>query len=202
MNSVILSKTYNELPFCEKEILRYSGCREESKEISALFKWCTNEVKGKLTYKVCYCELPVKTDGSICDFDFFSVQSEKLAYNLQGCQRIILFAATVGVGLDRLITKYSRISPANAVMLQAIGSERIETLCDAFCDDISKEYGVNLRPRFSPGYGDLPLQTQRDIFKVLDCERKIGLTLNGSLLMSPTKSVTAFVGIDEIKPIF
>jgi len=30
---------------------------------------------------------------------------------------------------------------------------------------------------------------------VLDCAKKIGLTLNDSLLMSPSKSVTAFAGI-------
>jgi len=52
-----------------------------------------------------------------------------------------------------------------------------------------------LKPRFSPGYGDLPLETQREIFDVLDCSRRIGLMLNDSLLMSPTKSVTAFVGV-------
>ncbi len=51
------------------------------------------------------------------------------------------------------------------------------------------------RPRFSPGYGDLTLLAQKDIFAVLDCGKRIGLTLNDSLLMSPSKSVTAFVGI-------
>jgi 5-methyltetrahydrofolate--homocysteine methyltransferase len=29
----------------------------------------------------------------------------------------------------------------------------------------------------------------------LDCNRKIGLTLNDSLLMSPSKSVTALIGV-------
>ena len=58
-----------------------------------------------------------------------------------------------------------------------------------------KKAAVFLPPRFSPGYGDLPLSLQRDIFRVLDCPRKIGLTLNESLLMSPSKSVTAIVGL-------
>lgn len=52
-----------------------------------------------------------------------------------------------------------------------------------------------LRPRFSPGYGDLAIDAQKDIFALLDCERQIGLTLGDSLLMSPGKSVTAFAGI-------
>ena len=55
--------------------------------------------------------------------------------------------------------------------------------------------GKRTRPRFSAGYGDLPLGVQREIFAALDCPKHIGLTLNDSLLMSPTKSVTAIVGI-------
>ena len=81
------------------------------------------------------------------------------------------------------------------MIFQAIGTERIESLCDTFCGEYSKEKNVNLKPRFSPGYGDLSLETQKDIFIILDCPRKIGVTLNESFLMSPSKSVTAFVGI-------
>ena len=93
--------------------------------------------------------------------------------------------------------KYSKISPSKALMFQALGAERIESLCDTFCNDMNNELGVRLKPRFSAGYGDLPLEVQKDIFRVLDCPRKIGLTLNDSLLMSPTKSVTAIVGIED-----
>ena len=57
------------------------------------------------------------------------------------------------------------------------------------------ETGLHPVPRFSPGYGDFPLEAQKDIFRTLDCSRKIGLTLNESLLMSPSKSVTAIVGL-------
>ncbi|MBR4073244.1 MAG: Vitamin B12 dependent methionine synthase activation subunit [Clostridia bacterium] len=196
---MILSKTYSEPPFSEKEISRYAGCNAADEEISALVKECINEVKDKLTYRVCYRELPVKTDGSICDFEVFSLQSEKLALNLKECEKIILFAATIGVEIDRLITKYGRLSPSKALMLQAIGAERIEALCDMFCADIEREYNMGLKPRFSPGYGDLTLFAQKDIFSLIDSVRRIGLTLNDSLLMSPSKSVTAFLGLVENK---
>ena len=95
--------------------------------------------------------------------------------------------------VDRLIAKYNRISPSKALIFQAIGAERAESLCDLFCDEMKEKYSTN--PRYSPGYGDLPLDIQRDIFAVLDCPRKIGLTLNDSLLMSPSKSVTAIIGV-------
>lgn len=136
-------------------------------------------------------------DGSICDFDSFSVCSEHLAKNLHSCRRVLLLAATAGVGIDRLITKYGRLAPSKALMFQAIGAELVEAVCDAFSKEYEEEHNCVLRPRFSPGYGDLPLETQKDIFAVLECAKWIGLTLNDSLLMSPSKSVTAFVGIGE-----
>ena len=61
--------------------------------------------------------------------------------------------------------------------------------------EIMQAEGIHFTDRFSPGYGDLPLDVQKNIFPLLDCERKIGLTLNESLIMSPSKSVTAFVGM-------
>ncbi len=192
---MILNKTYIEPPFCEKEILRYAGCKEAKDGVLALLKECLDEAALKFTYKVCCCELEVIIDSNICDFGAFSIKSEKLALNLKGCKKVILFAATIGIDIDRLIGKYGRISPSKALMFQAIGAERIEALCDAFCADMEREYNKKLKPRFSPGYGDLPLSAQKDIFAVLTPERKIGLTLNGSLLMSPSKSVTAFMGI-------
>lgn len=197
MNSVILSKTYKAPPFCEKEILRYAGCRKTDCETQRLLKECIDEARSKLVYKVCFTELPVRITESLCDFGSFSCTSEKLAKNLNGCRTALLFGATVGVEIDRLIAKYGRLSPAKALMFQALGAERIEALCDTFCKEYISEKDVALKPRFSPGYGDLSLTVQREIFSNLDCSRKIGLCLNDSLLMSPSKSVTAFAGIAE-----
>lgn len=197
MNSNIVTKTYNEPPFCEREILRYAGCKSPDSETLSLMHTCIKEARDELSYKVCYRELPVSVNNSSCDFEYFTLESQNLARNLNSCKSVIVFSATVGVGIDRLIAKYTRLSPAKALMLQAIGSERAEALCDTFCENIKKEKNVILRPRFSPGYGDLPLPVQRDIFSVLECSKRIALFLNDSLLMSPSKSVTAFVGITD-----
>ena len=197
MNSVVLSQKYDEPAVCEREILRYAGCKESDANITEILHSCLKELNGKFDYKVCYCVLSVNIKHNICDFGVFSLESKDLAKNLNGCKNVILFAATVGVGIDRMITKYGRLSVSKALIFQAIGAERIEALCDAFCADMSNEMNVALRPRFSPGYGDLPIDTQKKIFSVLDCGKKIGLSLNDSLLMSPTKSVTAFVGVND-----
>ena len=99
---------------------------------------------------------------------------------------------------DRLIARYGITAPAKAVLLQALGSERIEAFCDELCRDISKlegKVGNTIRPRYSPGYGDLPLEIQREVFSALDCTKNIGISLSDSLFMTPTKSVTAIIGI-------
>lgn len=192
---MILVKTYSEPPFCEKDILRYSG-GDQSEQTLKLVRECIAEANGVFKYKVCYRELGLSVSDNVCDFGSFCLTSKNLANNLKGCKKAIVFAATVGVEIDRLIAKYSKLSPAKGLILQAIGSERAEALCDLFCADVKNEYPALLRPRFSPGYGDLSLECQKEVFSVLDCERKIGVTLNQSLLMSPSKSVTAFVGLD------
>lgn len=199
MNSVITNKTYQIFDFNQKEILRYAACKQAEGELARLLDSCIDEVRDKLSYRVCYRILPLSVEGDCCDFGLFKLNSQGLARNLSGCEAAVVFAATLGVGIDRLIAKYGRISPVKALLFQAIGAEQIEALCDNFCEDIEAQLGKALRPRFSPGYGDLPLEAQRNIFEVLDCEKRIGATLNESLLMSPSKSVTAFIGIADCK---
>ena len=198
MNTTVLIKTYFDLPFNKKEILRYANCKDLTPELEKLLNECIEEVKNNISYKVCYCILPINIKDSTIDFSAFKVNSEKLAINLKNCENTIVFGATLGTEIDRLIIKYGKLSPTKALFFQAIGATQIEMLCDEFCKDIKTELNVNLKPRFSAGFGDLDLTYQKDIFKILDCSKKIGLTLNDSLLMSPTKSVTAFVGVNKI----
>lgn len=195
MKTETLVKNYPSLPFDEKEILRYAGCKEKPEQITSLLSECMAEAREKIQYRVCFCHLPVSVTESICDFGGFFLKSIHLARRLQSSKETILFAATLGLDLDRLIARYGRLSPAKGLLFQAIGAAQIEALCDQFCRDIEKDAGVRLLPRFSPGYGDLPLSVQKKIFSCLGCEERIGLFLNDSLLMIPSKSVTAFSGI-------
>lgn len=193
---MIYTKKYPAPELNERECLRYAGTTPKaiSAEERELFEACLKEVESKLTYKVCWGRFPVKREENGLDFGFLKAESKVLMKNLEGCEEVIVFAATIGLEIDRLIRRYTNLSPAKALFFQAIGAERIESLCDAFCEDMKGE-GLQFRPRFSPGYGDLPLELQKDVFRVLDCPRKIGLSLNESLLMSPSKSVTAIIGI-------
>ncbi len=187
-------ESYAEPPVNRAEIRRYAGAKSEISEVESLIDSCLDELSGKLRYSVCHRLFEIRIDGETCDFGDFTVTSHSLARNLDGCTHAVVFAATIGLGLDRLIMRYTRLSPSRAHMFQAIGAERIEALCDEFSRRVAEKYG-STRPRYSPGYGDTPLESQRDIFAALDCERKIGLTLGQTMLMTPTKSVTAIIGV-------
>lgn len=191
MSGIIYRKTYPQPPVCRREILRYAGCRQGDEELERLLDACLEEALPRLRYQVCWRFLNAEEQET------FLRQSRLLEKNLSGCREVVLLASTVGVELDRLIARYSHLSPTKALLVQAIGAERIEALCDRFCADLAAQRALTARPRFSPGYGDLPLQAQQQIFALLDCPRTIGLFLNESLLMSPSKSVTAFLGLAE-----
>ncbi len=185
----VTTKTYPLPPVGEREVLRYAGCRAADEATAALLQACIAETAEKVSARACMVTMPVLTEGNVCCLGEWRVTSASLAKLLANCREAVVFAATIGVEMDRLIAKYSRVSPSRAVMLQALGAERIEALCDC----VSADCGATTA-RFSPGYGDLPLEAQRALFRLLQPERNIGLCLNDSLLMSPTKSVTAIVG--------
>ena len=182
-----------------KEIARYMKADLSNDETNILISQSLNECEGKIIGKVVYSEFPISCNKDVLDLGFATTKSNDLKKLLStNCNSIILFAATVGIGIDRLILKYTRTSPSKALCFQAIGTERVEALCNVFSLETKEKYaslGYTLTPRFSAGYGDLPLSLQREIFAALACEKHLGLTLNDSLLMSPTKSVTAIIGI-------
>lgn len=196
MQNTVCFRSYPAPGFDKKEILRYAGVKNCDGTLDSLIEECIAEARGNLVYKVCYGEFPVTVGEGVLSLSFAETESEDLRKNLDGCSEIVLFAATVGIGIDRLITKYQKLSPVKALIFQAIGAERIESLCNVFNAEISEsKKPLKTRPRFSPGYGDLPIELQKDIFAVLDCPKRLGLTLNGSLLMTPSKSVTAIIGV-------
>lgn len=198
MKTMVYIKSYKTPKVDKKEIFRYAGVKEIDKETSLLLDRCIDESESALCYKVCYNRYKISVNGDLVDFGFTTVNSHSLALCLKDCDEIILFCATVGIGIDRLIKKYSVTSPSTAVILQALGSERVEALCDVFCQDMQNEISRELRPRFSPGYGDLPLEIQSEIFIQLE-PSKIGVSLLDTLFMTPSKSVTAIIGIKKEK---
>ena len=170
-------------------MLRYARADITS---TALARQTIDELGARFQYTVCYRTYPVRAlaDGEL-DLGFCRVHSASLTRFVGGRPYVLVFGATVGLTTDAAVIRYGHTSPTRALFADALGIERIESLCDAFCMD-----KVGTTSRFSPGYGDLPLEMQRQIFEALPLG-KIGMTLNDNLLITPTKSVTALVAVDK-----
>ena len=117
---------------------------------------------------------------------------------LAQCHRAALLACTLGARFDLALTAMQARDMARAVILDACGSALVEQGCDEAEKELSARFpGRYLTDRFSPGYGDLPLELQRDICAALDTPRRLGLHVTESLLLNPVKSVTAVIGLSD-----
>ena len=199
----------------ETEWLRYAcipvyeqGKAKEDKDLSDSMARAIKLVSGVMSFRVGFLVTPILWDDEGYPVLPFAQRSEKLRKNLEGCRKAVLFASTIGSGIDRLIRRYEKADPGMGLLLQGLGAERVESLCDAFNEEV-EEAASKLRNnadgtaekkvthfRFSPGYGDLPIEVQREFLPLLDAERRLGITLSASCLMAPSKSVTAIIGIE------
>lgn len=192
MNTVNISD-FPQPEYNRREILRYMGQKTPDEISDSLIDKCVRLTDGKLNYRVCWAEYELEFTSGGVSFAGYEIKSLNLKKNLTGCRSVILFCATAGLNMDRLTKKYASVSPAMHSALQAAGAERVESLCDKFNAEISGKYIT--APRYSPGYGDVELSVQRIFFSLLSPDKNIGVTLGDDLMMRPTKSVTAFIGI-------
>ncbi|MDE6619366.1 MAG: Vitamin B12 dependent methionine synthase activation subunit [Lachnospiraceae bacterium] len=189
-----------------REIYRYLGYGTNSPDtgvdtmIKEVLTSLVNVIQPRNIYKIYTCsasDTVVVLEG---DKRTLAFESRNLAANLAQCRHVILIAATLGLGADKLLQKYEILNMTKATITQACGAACIEAYCNILQEQICEEVSAHgqkryLRPRFSPGYGDFPLHYQRVIFDELECTKRIGLTLTDSLLMYPTKSVSALIGL-------
>ena len=193
-----------EVNITKKEVYRYLGYGRvyPSDEVTALIDECVNEFNKYVNYRACYTKVDISVDeqNEIIDFGFMQVKSHSLTINLRGCKSAYIFATTTGSMAERLIMKHNKLSALKGIVTDAIGSASIEDFCDMLnkmLADLSSQNGKFLRPRFSCGYGDFPLTYQKDLLGVLNCQKRIGLTVMDSLILAPSKSVTAVIGLTE-----
>ncbi|HZJ75421.1 MAG TPA: vitamin B12 dependent-methionine synthase activation domain-containing protein [Clostridia bacterium] len=131
---------------------------------------------------------------------FIELNGRAIKALLHACDRSLIFCATLGADVDALIRQWQVRDISFALALDACANLAVESLCDIKNDAIKIEYELNelyVTDRFSPGYGDFPLETQSSLCAALDTARKIGVFLSESNLMIPQKSITAVIGISE-----
>ncbi len=149
-------------------------------------------VRDASVCRVCAMEVDISRTNGLHLGPIF-MQNRALDLLLHDCDRAILMAATLGSGIDRLLMQTAVRSPSDQFVADAVASALVEALCDRAEEDL-----CGPRPhthRFSPGYVILPLEIQPELLNLLDANRQIGIALTDSLLMTPTKSVTAILGL-------
>ncbi len=155
---------------------------------------CIEEFNRVADYRYAYTCVPVDfVDENICNLGFGNIYSKNLCNVLRGCKMAIVLAVTTGISVDRLLNKFSVTSASKRFITDAVASAAAESFCD-YMDDMLRKNPEKLH-RFSPGYGDLALETQTQLLGMLNASKNIGITINKSLLMTPVKSITAIMGV-------
>ena len=186
-----------------REICRYLGYRgtAPTPEVAEKISLCLSNLQKASVLSETHVVLPLESpEENVLVAGEMEIHSKNLYKNMRGCHACCLFAATIGIGCDRLIARAELTSMADAAIYQAAGAALIEAVCDQLnlsLKELARSKGLFLRPRFSPGYGDVPLALQKDFFRILDPAKNCGISLSDSLLMSPSKSVTALIGVSE-----
>lgn len=162
---------------------------------------CEKMLLAEMTPKFCwsYAEISECTSNSVKLSGYaLSFTGNDISAHLEGCSGVILLAATLGNSVDTLLRKMQAQDMAKAVILDAMASAAIEQVCDEAEKEISEKLeNKHFTWRFSPGYGDLPIEVQKDFLLALNAQKVIGLCASQSGMLTPTKSVTAVIGVHE-----
>lgn len=171
------------------EALRYLGVKADPdgslhQQAAALAKKLQSRITPRFTWV-------------LADVTALALPGRTAAKMLAECNQAAVLVCTLGAEFDRWVRQLQARDMAQTAMLDALGSAYVESGCDAAEDAIRARFPQkHLTDRFSPGYGDLPLDTQPMLMALAGAQR-IGVTMTDSLLMNPQKSVTAVVGIAD-----
>lgn len=126
------------------------------------------------------------------------IQGEKIGRHLAGCEKVILLAATVGDDIEEDVTRrFNGGEYSMAVLLDAAATAAVEQVADGLEKALAPKMaaqGFGMKWRFSPGYGDWPLEQQPELIRLSSAE-SIGVSLSESMMLMPRKSVTAIIGL-------
>ena len=188
-------------PISKAEAARYMGVKgEPAGAVAELLDRAEQLVRKSVRPKYVYIMTDVEfTHGGVRLGGVVPLFTGKSITNhLKGCTRAILLAATLSAEADKLIRQAAVTDMAESLAIDCLCSAAIEQVCNTAEEEIFSRIDAPYRTwRFSPGYGDLPITLQRDILLALNAQRRIGLTVTESMLMIPSKSVTAIIGISD-----
>ena len=186
----------------QTEALRYLGYGNNTpdEKIQEIIDDCEQELLKVITPRFLYRRFNITRDGEniIPDNCRLTLKGKDINSHLIDCNSIILMCATLSDGVDKLIRISQIKDMTSAVIIDSLASAAVEYLCNQVEKEIRNEF-PNLYQtwRYSPGYGDLPIEIQHDFLDALNAQKEIGLCVNESDILIPRKSVTAIIGLSE-----
>ncbi|MCM1315376.1 MAG: hypothetical protein NC205_01275 [Prevotella sp.] len=137
-------------------------------------------------------------DGLFLDGISRELAGNDIKKHLSGCTSAVVLAVTLSGEADKLIRQTAVTDMADSLAVDCLCSAAVEQVCDIAEKEIFSVVEAPYRTwRFSAGYGDFPLDIQKDLLNFLNAHRRIGLTVTENSLLIPSKSVTAIIGISE-----
>ena len=183
------------------EVLRYMGCPPEKADqaLRGQVESCTRELLGAVRPRWSWRAVEISFEaGGVRLENGLLLPGEDLKAHLSGCGRAAIFCATLGAEADALIRRAERLDMGRALTLDCCASAAVEEACGQIEGELQGKFpGCSFPFRYSPGYGDLPLEVQGPLLDLLDAPRRVGLCATDSHLLTPRKSVTAILGIAD-----
>ena len=181
----------------------YKGLNKPSEEVDAIIDECLEELEQLSEPKASLFVSPITWESpSSFSIGNLNIYSETLGKNLADCKSAVLVGATLSASVDLLLHRYSKLAITKSILMQATAAAYIEAYLNAIEDVLKSELnpeGYTLRPRFSPGFGDFGTEYQEDFLEAVNAKRYLGVSLaNDSAMMTPSKSVTAVMGICKL----
>ena len=185
------------VPIDRQEAFRYMGCfGEPDPNLAALADQCERELIQKTHPGVIYRVLPLQRQNSRLLAGALELPGEDIRRLLQDCSRVLLMAATLSGQADQLIHRAGISDMTKALAMDAMASAALEQICNRAEVQFREQMpGIYFTWRYSPGYGDLPLELQPQILQLLDAQKRLGLTVTPEHILIPRKSVTALIGL-------
>lgn len=184
------------------EAFRYLGIKGTPDNATLqLADECENLLLADISPKFCwvYAAISEHSDNSVRLSGYtLELAGNDISAHLDGCCGVVLMCATLGNSVDILLRKTQAQDMAKAVILDAMASAAIEQVCDEAEKEIYARFeNKHFLWRFSPGYGDFPIEVQRDFLTALNAQKVIGVCTSPSGMLIPAKSVTAVIGVHE-----
>lgn len=186
-----------------KTAARYLGMKDN--EVNDVMSGLIDEAEkllkkdSKVGYVCGIYDIVKKDDGIGFDECSLVLTGNDIAKHLEGCEKAVLLCATLSGYIDTRTRSLQIANMPLALVYDACASVAIDQVCDDVQNYIRERMPEYIQTwRFSPGYGDLPLEIQGELLNVLEAGKRCGVSLTEGGMLAPIKTITAIFGLKSI----